>query len=641
VSLNSNNLLIPELLRRYRSGETTPSKVLATLSARAGAEPHDPAWILRFADHTIAAQVAALEGAFKASGADWSKFPLYGIPFAIKDNIDYARLPTTAACPQFAYVPSESATVVKRLQAAGAICVGKTNLDQFATGLNGTRSPYGAVPNTFNPLYVSGGSSSGSASVVARGLVSFSLGTDTAGSGRVPAGFNNIVGLKPTKGALSTAGVVPACRSQDVVSIFALTTSDARTVWDAAAGPDEADIYSRAEPAMLPAGSNFSGALRVGVPQDPEFCGDALAAQSYAAALERMQSLGATLVPFDLAPFLEVARLLYEGPWVAERFAAIETMFTTKPEAIYPVVRGVIEKARGHNAVDTFNAMYRLEALRRQTAPLWERIDVMLVPTSPTIYTIDAMLSDPVKKNSDFGIYTNFVNLLDLSAIALPASLRPDGLPAGITLIAPAWSERALCDVGGRWQAATRLSLGATGIAYPVVEGDAANNGSQSGSQGNSPAHGWVRVAVVGAHLSGMPLNHQLTSRGARLVSEARTSPAYALYALAGTVPPKPGLARTGNGGTSAAGTSIALELWDMPLHRFGEFVAEVPAPLGIGNVELASGEWVKGFICEPWGITGAEDISHFGGWRAYIASKRAASADGNTTGKPDSTLST
>ena len=254
MSPNSNNLLIPELLRRYRSRETTPAQVLAALAAKAAVEPHDPAWILRFAEHTIAAQVAALEGAFKASGADWAKFPLYGVPFAIKDNIDYARLPTTAACPQFAYVPAESGTVVKRLQAAGAICVGKTNLDQFATGLNGTRSPYGAVPNTFNPLYVSGGSSSGSASVVARGLVSFSLGTDTAGSGRVPAGFNNIVGLKPTKGALSTAGVVPACRSQDCVSIFALTASDAQSVWTAACAVDGADIYSRAEPTVPPAG---------------------------------------------------------------------------------------------------------------------------------------------------------------------------------------------------------------------------------------------------------------------------------------------------------------------------------------------------------------------------------------------------
>ncbi len=640
MSPNSNNLLISELLRRYRSGETTPPQVLAALAAKAAVQPHDPAWILRFAEHTIGAQLEALDSAFKLSGSDWAKFPLYGIPFAIKDNIDYAGQQTTAACPQFAYVPAESATVVKRLQAAGAICVGKTNLDQFATGLNGTRSPYGAVPNTFNPLYVSGGSSSGSASVVARGLVSFSLGTDTAGSGRVPAGFNNIVGLKPTKGALSTAGVVPACRSQDCVSIFALTASDAQSVWTAASGADAADIYSRAEPKVPPAGFTLGANLRVGVPQDPEFCGDELAAKSYAGALERMQALGAKLVPFDLKPFLEVARLLYEGPWVAERFAAIETMFTTKPEAIHPVVRAVIEKARNHTAVDTFNAMYRLEALRRQNAPMWDQIDVMLVPTSPTIYTIEAMLADPVKKNSDFGIYTNFVNLLDLSAIALPASLRPDGLPSGITLIAPAWSERALCDVGARWQASTGLTLGATGIAHPAVEENAARNGSQSGSQSNSPAHGWVRVAVVGAHLSGMPLNHQLISRGARLVSEARTTASYALYALAGTVPPKPGLARTSKGAAGPAGTSIALELWDMPMHRFGEFVAEVPAPLGIGNVELVSGEWVKGFICEPCGIAGAEDISHFGGWRAYIASKSADNAAGSTAGKPGSTVS-
>ncbi len=611
------SLLIPALLAAYRAAAVEPAGLIgkvAACSAPAGGAA-DVAWILRFDAATLDAQLASLATRFAASGRDWSRFPLYGIPFAIKDNIDFAGQPTTAGCPEFAYTPTRHATVVQRLLDAGAICIGKTNLDQFATGLNGTRSPYGAVPNSFNPAYVSGGSSSGSASVVARGLVSFSLGTDTAGSGRVPAGFNNIVGLKPTKGALSTQGVVPACRSLDCVSIFALTCDDAGAVYQAAAGFDAADIYSRqagAQAALLPI------PLRIGIPAQPEFFGDAEAQKAFDAAVGRAALLGATITPFDLAPFLEVARLLYDGPWVAERYAAIDTLFDTRPEVIHPVVRGVIAKAKQFDATATFKAMYRLEELRRVTEPVWRGIDVMLVPTSPTIYTIAQMLADPVQKNSDFGVYTNFVNLLDYTALALPAALRGDGLPSGVTLIAPAWSDHALCAYGARWQADTRLPLGATGLPFP-------DDGAKSGSGSHSPASGLIRIAVVGAHLSGMPLNHQLTQRGARLVAATQTSSAYRLYALPGTVPPKPGLARVSVGSTGAgtgAGTAIAMELWDMPLNRFGEFVAEVPAPLGIGNLELEYGTWVKGFICEPCGIDGAQDISAFGGWKNFLASK-------------------
>ena len=621
-------LLITELLARYRDGALEPGALLREVCTRATASGGDTAWILRFDAATVDAQLLDLATRFAASGHDWSRFPLYGIPFAIKDNIDFAGQPTTAACPEFAYTPDRHATVVQRLLDAGAICLGKTNLDQFATGLNGTRSPYGAVPNSFNAAYVSGGSSAGSASVVARGLVSFALGTDTAGSGRVPAGFNNIVGLKPTKGALSTSGVVPACRSLDCVSIFALTSGDARAVYEAAAGFDAADIYSRqpgAQAALLPA------RLRIGVPAQPEFCGDAETEQAFNAAIARAVALGATITRFDLTPFLEVARLLYEGPWIAERYAAIDTFFDTRPEVIHPVVRGVIAKAKQFDATATFKAMYRLEELRRATEPVWHDIDVMLVPTSPTIYTIEQMLADPVQKNSDFGVYTNFVNLLDLSAIALPAALRGDGLPSGVTLIAPAWSDRALCAYGTQWQADTGLPLGATGAVHPgngpeshspsASSGNALQNGSRSHSALPVVFKGLVRIAVVGAHLSGMPLNHQLTARGARLVATTCTSNAYRLYALPGTVPPKPGVARVGTG----TGTAIAMELWDMPLNRFGEFVAEIPAPLGIGSVELDSGEWVKGFICEPWGIEGAQDISAFGGWKNFLASKTKA----------------
>ena len=633
----SPSLLIPGLLAAYRAAAAEPAELIGGIAARIApaGRPADVAWILRFDAATLDAQLASLAERFIAAGRDWAQFPLYGIPFAIKDNIDFAGQPTTAACPEFAYTPTHHASVVQRLLDAGAICLGKTNLDQFATGLNGTRSPYGAVPNSFNPAYVSGGSSAGSASVVARGLVSFALGTDTAGSGRVPAGFNNIVGLKPTKGALSTQGVVPACRSLDCVSIFALTSDDAGAVYEAAAGFDAADIYSRqpgAQAALLPA------TLRIGIPAQPEFCGDAETEKVFDAAIARATALGATITRFDLTPFLDVARLLYDGPWVAERYAAIDTFFDTRPEVIHPVVRGVIAKARQFDATATFKAMYRLEELRRVTEPVWRGIDAMLVPTAPTIYTIAQMLADPVQKNSDFGVYTNFVNLLDYAAIALPAAMRGDGLPSGVTIIAPAWSDRALCEFGARWQADTGLPLGATGVALPAAlqqdqadqSSAAARNGSQSHYSGHaakarssrhSPAAGLIRVAVVGAHLSGMPLNHQLTARGARLVAATCTSNAYRLYALPGTVPPKPGVARVGTG----TGTTIAMELWDMPVNRFGEFVAEIPAPLGIGSVELDSGEWVKGFICEPYGIEGAQDISAFGGWKNYLASKTTA----------------
>ena len=627
------NLLIPHLLAQYHAGALEPAQLIMDVAAQAAARHDDTAWILRLDATAVDAQLIDLAERFAASGRDWNRFPLYGIPFAIKDNIDYAGQPTTAACPEFTYTPGASATTVQRLIDAGAILIGKTNLDQFATGLNGTRSPYGAVPNSFNPAYVSGGSSSGSASVLARGLVSFSLGTDTAGSGRVPAGFNNIVGLKPTKGALSTRGVVPACRSLDCVSIFALTVDDAQTVFDAAAGYDADDIYSRTGSTAI---HSFSQKMRIAIPAAPEYCGDDETRKSFEAAVGRARSFGATITTFDLAPFLEVARLLYDGPWVAERHAAIETLFEARPEVIDPVVHSVIAQAKKYDATAAFKAIYRLEALRRQTAPLWDSIDCMLVPTAPTIYTIEAMLADPVKKNSDFGVYTNFVNLLDLSAIALPASMRGDGLPSGVTFIAPAWYDAALCSLGGRWQRDTGLSLGATGLTLPEEKTPKVR------SQSHSPASGQVRVAVVGAHLTGMPLNYQLTQRGARLVGATHTARAYQLYALANTTPPKPGLVRVGadrratslagaaggdaagnKAGGSAGGTAIAMELWDLPLVRFGEFVAEIPAPLGIGNVELENGEWVKGFICEPCGIEGATNVSHYGGWKNYLDSQR------------------
>ncbi|CAB3917859.1 allophanate hydrolase [Achromobacter anxifer] len=586
----------------YRDEGATPETLLAAWAERGG--PPDNAWIKRVDGAGLASQLQALRGLLEQAGGDLARLPLYGVPFAIKDNIDAAGWPTTAACPEFAYTPDQDATVVGRLRAAGAILVGKTNLDQFATGLVGTRSPLGAVVNTFNPEYVSGGSSSGSASVVARGLAAFSLGTDTAGSGRVPAGFNNIVGLKPTKGRLSAAGVVPACRTQDCVSVFALTVDDAELVADIAAGFDERDPYSRAQPAG--SGHPWPAQPRLAVPAQLEFFGDAQAAAAFDEALWVLKASGAVVETIDFTPFNELAALLYQGPWVAERFAAVEALWKQHPDAIHPVVRGIVEQAAGYSALDAFKAEYRRAELARRIHQSLQGFDALFVPTAPSIYTIAQLEADPVTLNSRLGVYTNFANLADLSALALPAGMRGDGLPAGITVIGLAWQDHALAQFGRQWQARLDLPLGATGAPLPAA------------SQSRAPARDTVRVSVVGAHLRGMPLNHQLTSRRAVFVEQARTAGDYRLYALANTTPPKPGLVK------SADGAPIEVELWDVPLAAFGAFVAEIPAPLGIGTLELEDGRLVKGFICEPRGLEGARDITAFGGWRAYLASLAA-----------------
>ena len=587
----------------YREGGATPETLLAAWAERG--DPSDHAWISRLDGAALARQLEALSGRLASVDGDLARLPLYGVPFAIKDNIDAAGWPTTAACPEFAYVPDEDATVVRRLRAAGAILVGKTNLDQFATGLVGTRSPLGAVANAFKPEYISGGSSSGSASVVARGLAAFSLGTDTAGSGRVPAGFNNIVGLKPTRGWLSTAGVVPACRTLDCVSVFALTVDDAELVAGIAGGYDERDPYSRPRPAD--AARRWPEAPRLAVPAQLEFFGDTQAAAAFEEAVRALREDGATVEAIDFAPFGELAALLYSGPWVAERFAAVESLWSRMPDAIHPVVRGIVEQTSRYSALDAFKAEYRRAELSRRIQRSLEGFDALVVPTAPSIYTIAQLQADPVELNSRLGVYTNFANLADLSALAVPAGMREDGLPAGITLIGPAWQDAALARFGRRWQARRGLPLGATGAPLPPLG---------SGPDGTSDS---VRVSVVGAHLTGMPLNHQLTSRGAVFVEKARTAGDYRLYALANTAPPKPGLVK------SAAGAPIEVELWDVPLSAFGAFVAEIPAPLGIGTLELEDGRLVKGFICEPRGLDGARDITAFGGWRAYLASLDAS----------------
>ena len=534
--------------------------------------------------------------------------PLAGLRFAVKDNIDVAGLPTTAACPDFAYLAGADATVVQRLRAAGAAVLGKTNLDQFACGLNGTRSPYGAVPNSFDARFVSGGSSSGSAYVVATGEVDFALGTDTAGSGRVPAGLNNIVGIKPTRGLLSAKGVVPAAQSVDCVSIFAGTVDLAVQVLEVALGADAADPYSRTL-ALAPA--HWPARFRFGVPSLRAFFGDAQAEAAWDAAIAQLQALGGTPVEIDYAPLADAAALLYDSALVAERYAAVRPFFDAQPAAVIEPVRGILAQGIGYSAADHVDALTRLRALGQQAAAMWTGIDVLMVPTAPTHCTIADMQADPVARNSRMGVYTNFVNLLDYAAISVPSSLRPDGLPFGVTFVGPAGSDFALAALGQRYHQASGLPLGATGAPLPPA-----------GTLAQPPVAGpTVRVAVVGAHLSGMPLNVQLQERGGRLLQATHTAPDYRLFALPGTTPPKPGLIRAAAG----EGAAIALEVWELPAAHYGSFVALIPAPLGIGTLTLADGSSVQGFLCEAQALAGAQDITHHGGWRAYMGSLRAA----------------
>lgn len=542
-----------------------------------------------------------LRAAARAVMAGPRDLPLWGIPFAAKDNIDVAGLPTTAACPAFSYDPAADATLIARLRAAGAIVIGKTNLDQFATGLNGTRSPYGAPRSVFNADYVSGGSSSGSAVAVASGLCSFALGTDTAGSGRVPAMFNNLVGIKPTPGLVPNTGVVPACRSVDVVTVFAGSVAEGVAVRRVMEGYDAADPFScHATPTALPP------KLRIGVlaGAEREFFGNREVEALYDVAIERAKALGATIVPFDYAPFREAAALLYDGPWVAERLAAVEDFFATNEADFDPTVRKIIGGAKGRTAVEAFNGLYRLNAIKQQVAPVWDRVDVLMLPTSPTTCTVSDMLADPIARNSQFGRYTNFVNLMGLAAIAVPGGFGPSGLPAGVTLIGPGFSDDALAPFAGALHAAAACGMGQDrAVAVP------------SGPLPEIPA-GWLPIAVVGAHLTGMPLNHELTGPGGVKLAETTTAPGYRLFALPGTVPPKPGLIHD----PDFSGPGIAVEVWALPAAAFGAFVARIPAPLGIGKLTLADGSAVSGFLCETHALRGAEEITSFGGWRAYRA---------------------
>jgi len=598
--LTSLPFTILALSEAYASG-TRPEEVVDEVFRRIDAIG-DPAIFIHLCDRE------EVHAAANALGPRDPSKPLWGIPFAIKDNIDAAGLPTTAACPAYAYEAREDAFVLARLKAAGALLIGKTNLDQFATGLVGVRSPYGAPKNAVDPKIVPGGSSGGSAVAVGHGFVSFSLGTDTAGSGRVPAALNNIVGLKPTLGALSASGVVPACRTLDTISIFALTVADAYAAFSVAAAYDEADAFSRRVP-VGPLGPSPE-AFRVGIPDSGsiQFFGDAVQDEMFAGAVARLKEAGAEIVPLDFTPFYDVAEMLYEGAWVAERYTVIEDLMRDDPEAVHPVTRKIIGAAEGLSAADAFKGIYRLKELGRVAERAMEGLDVLCVPSIPTFYSVADLEADPIGPNSNLGTYTNFVNLLDMCGIAVPTAARGDGRPGSVTILGREGSDAYCAALAQLFERDVSRKLGAT--PHPVPQPVSPSVGVVAGE---------MELAVCGAHMSGLPLNHELTSRGARFLSETQTAASYRLYALAGGPPERPGLLKI------EKGSSIQVETWAIPTHSFGDFMRGIPSPLSIGSVELADGRKVHGFLVEPSGVQGAEDITRLGSWRRFLEGEMVA----------------
>ncbi len=594
------DLRLDTLRTAYAAGETTPRRLIAELRDKAAAlNPEFKLFIHLLTAKELEPYLAALDGKSPA------ELPLYGIPFAIKDNIDLAGIPTTAACPAFAYTPDASATLVEQLIALGAVPLGKCNLDQFATGLNGTRSPYGECRNSVHPDYPSGGSSAGSSLAVALGVASFALGTDTAGSGRVPAALNNLVGLKASKGLISTAGVVPACRTLDCVTYFTATAAEASQLLALTARLDPRDEYSRANPSWND-GSAFGKVtrFRFGVPTNLEFLGCAESPALFAATVEQLKAVGGEPVEIDFGPFLEAARLLYEGPWVAERYSVAGELIEQQPDAVLPVIKAVLEKAPGTTAVQLFRAQYRLQQLKAICDRIMAEVDCVLTPAYPRPVTLDELHAEPVKRNSDLGYYTNFMNMLDYAAVAVPAGFMDNGLPWGVTLFGRVFTDQYLLSLADALQRRTALSLiGGNALATPAPTAPARNDRA--------------RVVVCGAHLDGLPLNWQLKQRGGRLLEATRSLPDYRLYALAGGPPFRPGMVRVTEGGAA-----IEVEVWDIPSSELGSFLSGIPAPLGLGKVQLADGRWETGFICEPYGLDGAQDITGFGGWRAYMKSR-------------------
>lgn len=584
--------IAPQVAQGRLTALAVAEAVIARLEAYERIQPE--VWISRFSNATLRSMASAIDARVAAG----EHLPLAGVPFAIKDNVDLAGLPTTAACPAFAYRPDSSAHVVERAIAAGALPVGKTNLDQFATGLVGTRSPYGACRAVHNRAYISGGSSSGSAVAVAAGLVAFALGTDTAGSGRVPAALNGLVGLKPSKGRWSTSGLVPACRTLDCITVLAHDVQDAALVDDCLAAFDATDPYARRTPATMPAFSPSQARIGIPLPHQRNFLGDLASEALFDQAIARTQACGAQIIEVDIDPLIEAAKLLYQGPWVAERTAAVAPMLRDTPQHIHPVVRDIVRAGLGISAVDAFNGEYALRALARRAEPIFEGVDALLLPTCPTTYRLSEMLAEPFALNANMGLYTNFVNLLDMAAIAVPAGFRSNATGFGVTFIAPAFADRALIDLALAYQEIAPMPE----IPAPDLAGVPQT----------------VKLCVVGAHLAGMPLHWQLTSRNAALLTRTQTAPEYRLFALAESQPPKPALVHAGRSGGGAA---IEVEVYELDVAAFGSFVVDVPAPLAIGTVTLASGEVVKGFVSEPRALDGAPEITQLGGWRAYIAS--------------------
>lgn len=572
-------MTLTEIQRRYADGDT-PSMVVTEIRLRIIGW-NDPALFIHLPED---GELLELAKRVEEMPRD---LPLWGIPFVVKDNIDVGGWPTTAACPEFRYVADQDAEVVRLLRAAGAIPIGKANLDQFATGLVGTRSPFGVPRNAHAPEYLPGGSSSGSASAVAAGLCVFSLGTDTAGSGRVPAAFQELIGWKPTRGLASNRGLVPACRSLDCVSVFANKAADAAAVAAVVAQYDPLDAFSR----RVEAAGNTGARFRFGVPRELDFAGDPDTPGLFAGAVERMEAMGGTAVTVDLTPFAGAAKLLYEGPWVAERWAAVGGFVSANPDAVFPVTREILEASRGWDAADTFRAQYQLREFARQAEGVWRDIDVLLLPTTPRLYTVGENLADPFATNAVLGRYTNFMNLLDMAAVAMPAGRARSGrVPWGVTIAAPAGWDRALLGLAARFNGGL--------LEMP-------------------PDAERIPVAVCGAHLEGLALHWQLADRGAIMRVKTTTGPCYRLFAMpaSGNIPPRPALVHD-----AEDGAAIEVEVWEMAPAEFGDFVSKIPAPLGIGKVTLADGEQVPGFIAEPRALTGCEEITRFGGWRAWLA---------------------
>ncbi len=600
IDLDKVNITIAGLRAHYQAGDFSAKELIGTLQLAWDKVDDNPVWTTRLNQEQLQHYLDKLDT------LSVDDFPLYGIPFAIKDNIDLAGVPTTAACLDFTYTPSENAFVVQQLLNAGAIPLGKTNMDQFATGLVGVRSPepWGPCKNALNPEIISGGSSSGSAVAVAKGLVSFSLGTDTAGSGRVPASLNNIVGLKPTRGLLSNRGVVPACKTLDCISIFALSADDANTVFNVAAQYDAKDSYSRANKhsnGKRYFSNNINASIKIGVPKKPqlEFFDNQEAENLFQQSLNQLEKCGAELIPIDFEPFSKAAKLLYEGPWVSERTVAIEAV---KSDSLLPVIKQIVRGGKPQSAEEVFKAQYLLADYKRQADGELAKVDMVVMPTAATYFSINEVINDPIALNSAMGYYTNFMNLLDYAAVSVPSGFYNNKVGFGVTLFKQAFADKELLSLASVLQQHCDLPLGATPLKAIA---DSASSIEPSGN---------INVVVCGAHLEGLPLNWQLSERGATLKASTTTSSNYRFYALAGGPPKRPGLIRD-----TENGAAIEVEVWRVPKENFGSFVAEIPHPLGIGKVELADGSWCSGFICEPEGIDGAEEITQFQSWKNYL----------------------